>query len=372
MNWLEITSISIILVYAVFILVNMVALVSQRQTISPQLPLQRITVIIPCRNEEENILTCLADIRGQNYPKELLQVLVVDDHSEDRTSALTVDFLSKNFPDATLIQLQGAERGKKTALLKAILQAKGTIIVTRDADTFGANSNWLRNISHEFSSGNCDLLIMPTLLQGNESLLSTFQQLENLAMNALGSSMARMGLPFVCGGANLAYQKSSFMQADPYRDNLHVASGDDMFLLKCFWKKGLSIRSSDKFQKVYTKSESSSGKALSQRIRWASKSGKISIFPVYFTGFLVAAANLVCAVSLLLPFINRHYLTVSLLCLGLKLIIDFLLLFLSARMYKQKVSWPWLPPAFLLNGLYVPFTLLASVTRKSTWKSRRI
>ena len=56
-------------------------------------PSKKVTVIIPARNEEKNIHTCLTSLQKQSYPSLLLEVLVVDDHSEDGTAEVV-----RNFP----------------------------------------------------------------------------------------------------------------------------------------------------------------------------------------------------------------------------------------------------------------------------------
>ena len=48
--------------------------------------LSTISVIIPARNEEENIGNLLQALQQQTYPKELFEIIVVDDHSTDKTS----------------------------------------------------------------------------------------------------------------------------------------------------------------------------------------------------------------------------------------------------------------------------------------------
>ena len=47
-----------------------------------------IAVIVPARDEEENIGRCLESLVAQDYPAGRLRVLVVDDHSQDRTAAV--------------------------------------------------------------------------------------------------------------------------------------------------------------------------------------------------------------------------------------------------------------------------------------------
>ena len=371
----EILSITLLLIYAVFILGNCCVLLIQRKEIGLKnySPKTKITIIIPARNEEQTILKCLQSISIQQFPENLLQVIVVDDGSIDNTVTLAETFLKENFVDYKLIRMESKEPGgKKSAILKAIEQAEGSIIITRDADSYTENPLWLKSLVYSFEKENCDLLISPVILHGDNSFLSNFQKFENLAINALGLSMTKIKLPFVCSGANLAYKKEKFLQCQPYQNNLNLGSGDDMFLLKSFFLNRYSINSNTSTESIiYTGTETSFKKMLLQRLRWASKSGKINTLPVFFTGLLMLSVNALCLLALCLPFVNSLYLTISLLTLTIKFIIDFLLLILSARMFKQKVSWLLLPLAFLFNGIYVPVLTFASIFVKPNWKGRR-
>lgn len=372
MQWFEVFCITLLLVYTIFIVWNILVLRGQKKEevdLRAYNPTTTVSIIIPARNEEQNILTCLHGIILQIFPKDLLQVIVVDDDSSDNTMAVAEEFLSGNFKHYKLLKSGG--QGKKAALLTGIEQATGKIIITRDADTNVYFALWLKSIVYSFEKSGCDLLIMPVVLSANSSFLSTFQQFENLAITSLGAGMAKSKLPFVCSGANLAYKKECFTQIEPYKDNLSVASGDDMFLLKHFYLSKQAIEANiSAYASVYTPAEGSLKKMLAQRLRWASKTGKINTFPVFFIGLLVLFVNTLCLPILCLGFINAHYWHFSLFTLTLKFIIDFLLLFLSARMYQQKVKWRWFPLAFLFNGVYVPVIALSSFFIKPDWKLR--
>ncbi len=375
MEWFEFTCLVILLVYTVFIQCNMLILLSQKKellNLENYHPTTPVTILIPARNEEKNVLNCLKSISLQDFPKNLLQVIVVDDNSTDDTSAITENYLRAHFTDYKLIFLENSA-GKKAAILKAIEQSSGKIIITRDADSYANNPLWLKSITVNFENTSCDLLISPLILSGKRSFLFTFQQLENLAIMGVGTSMAKINLPFVCSGANLAYKKEKFLRLQPYKDNMGIASGDDMFLLSSFYNHNCKIKVNGYSGSiVYSATENSLKMMLFQRLRWASKTGKIITLPVLFTGILVLLANLVCLFALCLLFINSCYLTFSLFTLTLKFIIDFLLLFLSARMYKQKVNWLWLPIVFLLNGIYLPVISIASIFVKPNWKGRSV
>jgi len=98
-----------------------------------------VSIIIAARNEETNLKKCLDAILAQNYPKEKLEILVVDDHSTDATIEIISAYATKNaiikclkLPDNTI--------GKKQAIASAIDISCGELIVTTDADcVMGAN-----------------------------------------------------------------------------------------------------------------------------------------------------------------------------------------------------------------------------------------
>lgn len=372
MGWLEIFSVVTIICYAVFMLKNIFTLYPRKKNLLPSdfIPSKKISIIIPARNEEKNMVDCLQSIVIQDFPKELFEIIVVNDRSDDHTEAIATEFLKNQSISHKIISLDENEQGKKTAILKAIDQANGEIIVTRDADTISENKNWLKEIAFHFEKENCDLLLCPVLLSGDNSFSTSFQKYENLAISFLGLSMAKNNLPIVCSGANLAYKKEVFLELSPYANNMDTASGDDMFLLKAARKKKARIMAIN--NPVQTPAENGLKNALSQRLRWAAKTHKISILPVFLSGLILLLANIACLVALGYLFVDTSYLPFGLFTLTIKLLIDFLLLFLSSRMFHSKLNPTWYLPAFVLNLFYTPAVALVSVCVKPNWKGRKL
>ena len=89
-----------------------------------------VSVIVPAYNEERVILGSLERVLASTYPA--LQVIVADDGSKDATSALVRQHYG-NDPRVTLLTMVNG--GKASALNRALLQAKGEIIIALDADT---------------------------------------------------------------------------------------------------------------------------------------------------------------------------------------------------------------------------------------------
>jgi cellulose synthase/poly-beta-1,6-N-acetylglucosamine synthase-like glycosyltransferase len=92
----------------------------------------RVTIIIPARNEEEHILECLSSLLEQDYPAGLLEILVIDGMSEDRTARQVQEF-SILHPRIKL--LPNPRRIIPSALNIGIAHAEGEIVMRADAHT---------------------------------------------------------------------------------------------------------------------------------------------------------------------------------------------------------------------------------------------
>ncbi len=92
----------------------------------PELP--RMTVVVPARNEEDFIQAKLNDIFEQDYPPDLLDIIVVDDFSSDKTAAL-----AETVPRVTVLR-QPAWLGKAAALNRGVAAASGDVVVFTDAN----------------------------------------------------------------------------------------------------------------------------------------------------------------------------------------------------------------------------------------------
>ncbi|MGD8634233.1 MAG: glycosyltransferase [Anaerolineales bacterium] len=96
-----------------------------------------VTIIIPARNEEHNIDACLQGLLHQDYPPELLRILVVDDQSEDHTAAI-VERMAKTHPQLRLLSappLPEGWHGKQHACWHGAQAAQGEWLCFVDADT---------------------------------------------------------------------------------------------------------------------------------------------------------------------------------------------------------------------------------------------
>ena len=90
----------------------------------------RVSVIVPCRNEEHYIAECLDSILATSYPHELLEVLVVDGNSDDKTREIADSYAALH-PNLRVIN--NPRRIVSTALNIGIAEATGEVILRMDA-----------------------------------------------------------------------------------------------------------------------------------------------------------------------------------------------------------------------------------------------
>jgi len=95
-------------------------------------PLPFVTVVVPMRNEERYISICLDSIVANDYPKDRLEVLVVDGMSTDRSRKIVEDYIQR-YPFIRL--LENPKRIVPAALNIGIREARGEIIIRMDAHT---------------------------------------------------------------------------------------------------------------------------------------------------------------------------------------------------------------------------------------------
>ncbi|MEM6516984.1 MAG: glycosyltransferase [Bacteroidota bacterium] len=337
----------------------------------------KFSVVIPFRNESENLNALLASLARLNYPKDKFEVLFVNDASEDNSEEVIHSFFKKknqkrNFNYSILQNIQQSNAPKKDAITLAIATSKFDWIVTTDADCT-VPEFWLDVIDAFIQQKKCDMLVMPVGYQELNTFLKRFQALDMLSLQ--GSTIGAFGIkkPFMCNGANFAYKKGLFKKVDGFKNNNHMASGDDIFLLEKFLKqKKTSVKYlKNKKTLMFTKPEDSFKLLVAQRKRWASKTGGYNNLFGKLTAILVFIMNGALVCSPLLFFAHLISLKAFLYFWLIKVSIDFLLLFKTSRFFEQESL---LSSYFFSSLLYPFFNVYIAITlvfSNYKWKGRQ-
>jgi cellulose synthase/poly-beta-1,6-N-acetylglucosamine synthase-like glycosyltransferase len=330
----------------------------------------KISVIIPARNEEENIAKLLTSLENQTYPPHLFEVIVVDDHSTDNTVTVVNKY---SFAKLIRLEFDNINSYKKKAIETGITAASGDLIVTTDADCI-VPKNWLKTIASFKEKTNAVFIAAPVVLESESNLLQAFQGLDFLVLQGITAASVQKRFHNMCNGANLAYERKAFFEVNGFTGIDHIASGDDMLLMQKiaqrFPTKVSYLLSKDTI--VTTQAAKTWKEFFSQRIRWASKATDYNDIKIFSTLFLVYFFN--CA--LLALFISGfwlHFLWLGLsVILILKIIIELTFISPVAKFYNKQNLIKWFP---FFQPMHIVYTVIAGwlgVFGSFEWKGRRV
>lgn len=229
------------------------------------------TVLIPVRNEEDNITSLLRDLEDQDYPQKLFEVIVIDDHSEDQTATLVRDFINKSGLNIRLIQLDDLS-GKKAAITRGIGHAMNEYILATDGDC-RIPSTWIKEFASRFDENDHpNMIAAPVLMEGSD-LFTRIQCLEFSALIGYGGASLQLGVAGTCNGANIGYKKEVFHEVGGYTGNERIPSGDDEFLMFKLFNRypGTVVFLKSPGAVVRTPAKKTLKELINQRIRWSSK-----------------------------------------------------------------------------------------------------
>jgi cellulose synthase/poly-beta-1,6-N-acetylglucosamine synthase-like glycosyltransferase len=248
-----------------------------------------ISVVVPYRNEAVSLPALMEALAKQHLATDLFEVIAVNDHSEDGGR----EWLSRQTLFEGALRLVNAkEYGKKNALKEGILAAKGSLIVTVDADCI-PHRGWLAAIMDGFGQNDADMLIGPVKMRSDGTFLGDFESIDYYALQMSGASSAMLGLPVFCSGANLAFKRVDWLEAVQMSAGADKASGDDVFLLHAFkklHKKILFVSNPEAM--VETVTSGSVAAFFRQRMRWGGKSTSYKDAATIALALIVFMANL--------------------------------------------------------------------------------
>ncbi|MBS1487595.1 MAG: glycosyltransferase [Bacteroidetes bacterium] len=328
--------------------------------------LQFISVVVAVRNEQHNIKRLASGLLQQRYDRRYFEIILVDDHSADKTIE-SAGHLLKDFSNLTFLILSSKVSGKKAALSAGIAAAQGTIIATTDADCL-LPVDWLQQINFTFTNERCRMAIGPVSLQAT-GFFSQMQAQEFAGVMAVTFGTLGWRKPLLCNGANLAYRKQAFVEVNGYEGNEHIASGDDEFLMR-----KIQERYPDSIHLLNTLVRTQPSPTVKdffrQRIRWAGKWKANSSWPARLLALFIFAVQVSWIVFLFC------YPAISIYLFGSGIVVKLFLdaWYLNTVAARLQVAMSIFP--FLVLQFFYPFYVVGvgilSLWKKAEWKGRTV
>ena len=250
---------------------------ARRKRESSNVKQNTFTIIVPARNEEKTIALCLHSIINQTYNNTLFEIIVLNDYSTDNTGSIVNNLISEfGSGQIRLVNLSDLNniKNKKEAITKGIEEAKNDYIILTDADCT-RNENWLETINNYIGTTNAKMIYAPVEFTAN-TIFEKLQALEFAGLVGIGAAAIELKNPNMCSAANLIFEIQVFFEVDGYKDNMHIASGDEEFLMHKVFKlypDAVQFLYNDKAI-VQTSPNGTLQQLAQQRKRWVSKSTK--------------------------------------------------------------------------------------------------
>ncbi|MHA7943077.1 glycosyltransferase [Formosa sp. 3Alg 14/1] len=186
-----------------------------------------VSVIVCAKNEEENLKKFLPSILNQDYP--IFEVVLINDASHDDTLSVYEHF-SEQYNNIRIVDVKNTEAfwaNKKYALTLGIKASKYNHLLFTDADCTPLSNTWITEMASAFETKKSIVLGYGGYAKIKNSLLNKLIRFETVLTASQYFSYAKLGIPYMGVGRNLAYTKPLFFEANGFINHMKVGSGDD-------------------------------------------------------------------------------------------------------------------------------------------------
>jgi len=189
-----------------------------------------VSIIIAAKNESSTIGKVLNALGNQEYPKDLMEVIVADDLSTDGTAEVAEQYRHL-FSSFKIVSTIGKELpGKKGALSTGISHAQGVFLLITDADC-EPEPGWVQSLVDGLSSG-AGIVFGIAPLKSGTTLASKLSAYENLRGMMLATACAIANAPYTAAARSMGFTRETYASVHGYSNTIETLSGDDDLLIR--------------------------------------------------------------------------------------------------------------------------------------------
>ena len=250
------------LYFEVFLLISFFEKRPSRKTAALPSHYPTVSIIVPSYNEEKTVARTLDSLLALEYPKDKLDIMVVDDGSRDSTRAVAEAYAAQH---AQIKYFYKENGGKYTALNFGIERSRAELVGCLDADSF-ASPDALIEVVKNFEADPSAMALMPVMkVQNPRTMLELMQSVEYTFGVFYRKMIDNLGGLHVLPGPFSFYKREIFAIIGPFR---HAHNTEDMEIAFRMHKHGLKITNAHTAH-VYTTVPKTVRKLLVQRVRWS-------------------------------------------------------------------------------------------------------
>ncbi len=252
--------ISFVSLWTALIWLNFLYLPEQKKVKNAVQP--KVTIAIPAHNEENTLAKTLRSLVALEYPKEKIEIIIVDDGSRDGTVE-AAQSLIKHYPTHDIKLLQQKNQGKWAALNTALQAAKGDLFACLDADT-SAEPSALRNIVPHFANNNQGAVISVVKVDMPKNLWERIQRIEYICSNFFRWLMSTVNTLSITPGVLSVYNAAILRKVGGFK----YGGGTEDLEIALRLKAHQYDVSMERSSRTLTKVPTTWAALWRQRIRW--------------------------------------------------------------------------------------------------------
>ena len=325
----------------------------------PESSLPVATVLVAARNEAAHARDLAKALLSLDYPPDRLQIVVVDDRSEDSTGDILRDVGGDRIQVLRIDSLPEGKAPKKHALAAGLHVSRGEFILTTDADNIPP-PGWVKAMLAHFDTRTAvvaGLVHHGPPAEGVAAWFHGIWALDVFAHAAVQAGAIGGGLPIHANGGNLAFRRSAFDQLGGYASHAGIVSGDDDFLLQAAadsgrWGVHCAVSPDSR---IPTEGPRSFRQVWEQRKRWGSKCIRYGLERVFLLSAIYLSYLYVVAVGIYGLFAGWPLAWAALVVLAF-VVEAWLLVHRMSRRVGAKGLLRWFPLAALVQ---IPLVLAA-------------
>ncbi|MDZ7360917.1 MAG: glycosyltransferase [candidate division KSB1 bacterium] len=332
-----------------------------------------VSLIVCAKNEERRLPRLLRALEQQQYPRDRLEICLVDDRSSDRTGKIIDDFAAAHFNVIALRINDTAPNfaPKKRAIDAAIRRTTGEIILLTDADST-PGPRWIQEMAAAFAP-KVVMVCGYSPYVPRDSMWQKILALEYFSHAAVAAGGCGAGRPLTCTGSNLAYRREAYLRLGGFEGIAQWISGDDDLLLHKMHDANIGeiVYLAHPAAHAPVQPPASWREFKSQRTRYASKSLHYQPALTLALGAVFLLNLLIIAGWLSVAFGVWNFFFPTIIISLLKAGGDFFYLRQAAKLFDERRLFSAFPLAALLHPFYVVYFAVRGQFAKFSWRGEQ-
>lgn len=220
-------AIAFISIYVSIFWIIVSSLSKVKQKPQPLKNYQKVSICIPAWNEEKTVIRSIKSLLELDYPRDKLEIIVINDGSTDKTKTIVDDYIRKNKLKNVLL-INQENRGKAGALNTALKYAKGEYFGVFDADSIASKEALKLMLPYFQTEENVAAVISPIKVYDPKNVIEKIQRIEYIFTSFVRKLMSDVGTLHITHGVLSIFKKDIIEKVGGFDEKINRNLTEDL------------------------------------------------------------------------------------------------------------------------------------------------